>query len=127
MTGRLLPTSKECMLCRLCAAAESEAVSDIARQFETDAESAIDSSSGICMAHLPGVLNALGAREEARTLIVREAAILERLSEDMRRYATKHDAIRRQLASQEESEAAGRAVAMVAGLPNVRLADDDLI
>jgi hypothetical protein len=48
-------------------------------------------------------------------LILRQAALLERLSEDMRRFALKHDGLRRYLASEEETNAADRALLILAG------------
>ncbi len=124
MRARLLPGTQSCILCRLCATAQAETIAGIAERFARDAQGALNSLSGICMAHLPDLVHALRAREDAQDLLVREAAILERLSEDMRRYATKFDAIRRQLASDEETEAAERALFLMAGLPNVQLVDD---
>ena len=50
------------------------------------------------------------------------ATLLERLSEDMARYALKHDAVRRYLASDEEETAAQRALLLVAGHRNVHAA-----
>ena len=55
-------------------------------------------------------------------LRLREAIIPDRIAEDMRRYATKHDAIRRGLANEEEAKAAYTALRVVAGLRNVHLA-----
>jgi hypothetical protein len=54
-----------------------------------------------------------------RKLIEREALILERVSEDMKRYALKRDAVRRYLLSDEETAAAHRALLLLAGHRNV--------
>lgn len=51
--------------------------------------------------------------------MAREAATLNRLAEDMRRYATKRDAIRRNLLDEEETYADERAMTALAGLRNV--------
>lgn len=122
--GRLLPNARECVLCRLCTRAKADAIAEIRARFEHDGHSALQSLSGICMAHLPDLVQALDKLPEVENLLLREAAILERLSEDMRRYATKHDAIRRALASEEENEAADHAISMLAGLTNVQVVDD---
>lgn len=50
-----------------------------------------------------------------RELMHRQAAIFQRFSEDMRRYALKHSAVRRHLSSQEEEAAAGRGLLLVVG------------
>lgn len=61
-----------------------------------------------------GSLEASGASAFAAEL-VREAAVLRRMSEDMRRYALKHDGLRRYLASEEETKAAKRALMILGG------------
>lgn len=58
---------------------------------------------------------------ELLRLLKRAAALFERSSEDMRRHAVKHDALRRYLASHEESTAAERAVLLVAGCRQVNI------
>lgn len=50
------------------------------------------------------------------------ATILERISEDVRRYATKHDAIRGMLATEGETKAGYVALRILAGLRNVHMA-----
>jgi hypothetical protein len=54
-----------------------------------------------------------------RKLMAHQATILERVSEDMERYALKHDAVRRFLESGEERTAAERALLLLAGDRNV--------
>ncbi len=48
-------------------------------------------------------------------LAKRQADILDRLAEDMRRLSLKHEALRRFLTSAEEMAAADRAIAILAG------------
>jgi hypothetical protein len=50
-----------------------------------------------------------------RELLERQAAILQRSSEDMKRYAIKFDGARRHLASDEETTAAERGLSLAAG------------
>jgi hypothetical protein len=54
-----------------------------------------------------------------RKLIKRQAELLRRISEDLKRNALKTDAARRYLASQEETAAAERALLLVAGFRNI--------
>lgn len=56
--------------------------------------------------------------EASKTLLIEEADILERISEDMQRYALKHDGVRRFLTSAEERTAATRALMVLAGHRN---------
>jgi len=55
-------------------------------------------------------------------LRLREATILDRIAEAKRRYATKHDAIRSGLATEEETKAAYTALRVLSGLRNVHMA-----
>jgi hypothetical protein len=50
-----------------------------------------------------------------RSMLKRQAAVLQRYSEDMRRFAMKHDAVRRYLSAQEETAAAERSLLLVTG------------
>ncbi|MFT4063630.1 dynamin family protein [Paraburkholderia sp.] len=117
----VLPGTYECALCRLCMDTLHESVVDIARSLRQDTKHQAASLSGICMLHLPALVAALEDAELTERVLTREAAILSRLADDLRRYATKHDAIRRQLASAEETEAADRTLKLIAGLANVHV------
>lgn len=119
----LLPARETCPLCRLCANTESEAVSLVAARFSEDARNALNGLSAVCLPHLRLLIASLDDPETIQDLMLREAVILERLSDDMRRYATKHDAVRRLLASDEETKAGRTAIAVLAGLRNVHMAD----
>jgi hypothetical protein len=57
-------------------------------------------------------------------LLFREATILDQFFDDLRRYGTKHDddAIRRLLATEEETKVGYMALRVLAGLRNVHLA-----
>jgi hypothetical protein len=54
-----------------------------------------------------------------RKLAERQAAILERFSENMQRYALKYDAARRYLASQDETAVAELVLQLVGGRRNI--------
>jgi len=56
------------------------------------------------------------------TLLRQEALQLERIAEDMERYALKYDGLRRSLASDEERTAPLRALQMLSGHKNVNAA-----
>jgi hypothetical protein len=118
----LLPTAEACPLCRLNAQTERESVARVAGRLAEDPHGAIDSLSAICLPHLQRLVGALEDSEVVRHLMLREALILERIAEDMRRYATKYDAVRRILASDEETRAARTAISVLAGVRNVNTA-----
>jgi len=104
-----------CPACRACAEAEAAAVARVAGRLEAAPDSAPAALSLLCLPHLAPLLAALEAGPCARALVAREAAMFERLAEDMRRYAIKHDALRRSLASEEELVAARYALAALVG------------
>ncbi len=116
---RLLPSQDECLLCRVRAEAEEEAIAATAKRLDDDHGKALKSLSAICLPHFAMLVDAVREDEAARGLIEHQAAVLERFSEDMRRYALKHDAVRRYLASREETTVAKRALLAVAGHPRV--------
>ncbi|MHB9842064.1 dynamin family protein [Paraburkholderia terrae] len=112
-----------CALCLSAAHAEMQAVSALVHDLVAGGDGAVSHLSLICIPHIARVLPALREERLARAFLVHEAALLDRLAEDMRRYATKHDAIRRYLASQEEQDASETALAVLAGLPNGHVSD----
>jgi len=79
----------------------------------------IERFSGLCLNHLKQVVGSIDSDETIRDLLAREARLLQLVSEDMRRYALKHDGVRRYLASSEELGAARRALTIIAGHRNV--------
>lgn len=118
----LLSTQETCVLCRELDKAEADAVASLASLIAVEPERALNSLSAICIPHLHPLIAAIDDTAAIRMLLERQANILERLGEDMRRYATKHDAIRSFLASEEERNAGQRMLAIVVGLRNVHLA-----
>jgi Dynamin family. len=118
MPACLSVTRQNCPLCRSAAHAEMQAISALVRYLALGDEVSSSRLSFICMPHLARMLPALREEGLARTLLTRQAELLDRLAEDMRRYATKYDALRRYLASEEERDAAETALAVLAGLPN---------
>lgn len=108
----------QCPLCLSAAHAEMQAISMLASDVANGGTAEIEKISFICVPHMARVLPALEETGFGRALVEREAALLGRLAEDMRRYAIKHDAIRRYLASQEERDASEMALTALAGLPN---------
>ncbi|MFZ1963099.1 MAG: dynamin family protein [Roseiarcus sp.] len=110
-----VPEATACPVCKIRSAAESAAVASIAKRLRQNPESALNSLSHICLPHLRLLVAEIGDASVATKLLVREAATLRRLSEDMRRYALKRDGARRYLASDEETNAAQHALLSLAG------------
>jgi hypothetical protein len=113
----LIPSEESCILCSVRRQEEQDAVAATAKQFHKGR--AFNSMSALCLPHFSMLLSAIRDSELVRSLLERQAAVLQRYSEDMRRYAIKHDAVRRYLASQEETTAAERGLLLVAGFRQV--------
>jgi GTP-binding protein EngB required for normal cell division len=111
----LLPTQDDCILCRVRDQAERDAVARTVGSIETDKSRTSLSFSSMCLPHLVMVVGSVRDDRVARELIERKAAMLQRFAEDMRRYALKHDATRRYLASREETTVSSRGLLCVAG------------
>lgn len=110
-----IPAVTACMVCEAQATAESAAVASIVGRVRQHPDGAIGSLSQLCLPHARLLVAAVGDVRLRIKLIAREAAILRRTAEDMRRYALRHDGVRRYLASEEEKGAAQKALSMIAG------------
>jgi transcriptional regulator with XRE-family HTH domain len=106
------PARQGCRICRFIAEQERRIASEVAARLV----SATDRfRPGLCVLHLHSILEAGLPHETACELVAAEAETLERCARDMRMYALKHDAIRRELATEEEQNAYYRGLAWVAG------------
>lgn len=114
----LLPTSKTCRVCQTRMEAEMRAVEGVAKI----ALQALEQEPHVptcCLPHLLLVAGSLGPGRAAQRLLEAHARLLERTSEDLQRYALKHDALRRYLTSEEERRASQLALLLLAGHRNV--------
>ncbi len=116
---RMQPTSETCDLCRAHQDIERGAVEKMARSIETARARQNFRFPGLCLTHLRLVLGSMDADEPARELLLEQAAMMKRLSEDMQRYALKHEGVRQYLASDEETSADHRALMLLGGHRNV--------
>lgn len=121
------PNASVCPVCRSCAGAEQAALASLTSRLSSPAE--VDDLTAICIGHLAMLLPGLPDREVADALLRREAGLLERIAEDMRRYALKFQGLRRSLAGRAEVDAPLRALRIVAGLRNLKFITrpDDLL
>lgn len=114
----LLAHRDDCPMCAVRAEAEAQAVARTAARIQANPQE-IQSLSAICLPHLSMLLATLEGTGLNRELLEREAAILERLAEDMRRYALKRDGVKRHLLSDEETKATHQALLLLVGARNV--------
>ncbi len=113
--GRLLATAATCPLCRVRTKSEAEAIAAVAHRLVDDAGQQFSALSAICLPHLRLLVGNLTNTETIRQLLEREAMLLQRIAEDMQRYGLKHEALRRHLASDEERDAALKALLSLVG------------
>jgi small GTP-binding protein len=114
----LLPTTKICLVCQAREEAQRRGVEDAV----TAARHALEQNPHVptcCLPHLLLVIGSLGPGQAAQKLLEAHARLLERTSEDLQRYALKHDALRRYLTSEEERRASQLALLLLAGHRNV--------
>jgi hypothetical protein len=67
------------------------------------------------LVHLRLLIGNFTNPEIIQELLVRESMLLQRIAEDMQRYSLKHEALRRYLASDEERDAALKALLSLVG------------
>jgi len=113
--GRLLATAITCPLCRVRAKTEAEAIAAVAHRLAGDTGQQLSSLSAICLVHLRLLIGNFTNPEIIQELLVRESMLLQRIAEDMQRYSLKHEALRRYLASDEERDAALKALLSLVG------------
>ncbi len=118
----VLPTQSDCVLCRIRDKAEQEAIAGLAKGLQEKRTDRSKPLSATCLPHFVMLVAAVQDQDVLANLIDHQAAVLQRFSEDMRRYALKHDAVRRYLASHEETTVAERGLLSVAGRERVNFA-----
>ncbi len=109
-----LPNETSCVLCRVRGKAESEAIAGLSRRLTVTQVQALDSLSALCLPHFARLVGTLRNEQLIGELLTRQAALLERLAEDMKRSALKRDGVRRYLLSDEEESASKRGLALLA-------------
>jgi hypothetical protein len=108
-----------CPACEIRWITEDQAIASIINRTSEIAELDKLALSALCLPHLQLVLQRTGKEAIRKFLLHREAALMERIAEDMQRYAIKHDALRRDLASSEEHDAYLQALQILVGHRNV--------
>jgi GTP-binding protein EngB required for normal cell division len=108
-----------CIFCKIANRIEAQSISALARRLSDEPSETLKTLSAICIPHLAKLSGALRDAQLIGMLADHHAMLLERLSEDMKRFALKYDAARRALESQEEITAHERALLLVAGHRNV--------
>jgi small GTP-binding protein len=112
-------TEGPCAACDVRTTAEATAVNSVAGRLRATPDQALSSLSDICIPHLRMLSAMLGDHPVGARLLARQGALLQGTADNLRRYALKHDGLRRYLASEEEEKAAERALSILAGDRNL--------
>ncbi len=117
---KMLPPADQCRACQQQSALERQVLEDMAQESVRTNRNTSRHLPVICLWHLAELLQLIRDSDGAADLINFEAAILERLADNMRRYALKHDALRRGWESEDEKVAYHRALSLLAGDKRLR-------
>ncbi len=112
-----------CIACAQQLEVETAALAALARQDDPHGRADVAGLPSLCLPHLRLIVRQGFPRSLARALVERQVGAAARLSEDMQRYALKRDGSRRGLSTEEEIEAAQRAVAFLAGARTLQRED----
>jgi GTP-binding protein EngB required for normal cell division len=116
---RLIPNSGTCRACQLVASVERRGATKLLAALTAEEKSGSAPLPPLCMRHLYSLLRSKPSPEIARRLVEEQARLVDRLSEDMQRYAIKHDALRRELATELEHRVHEIALARLVGLRSI--------
>jgi len=112
----IVRSAQTCQVCRLLQSEEQGHIARLSQFFaEPAGREAYGRGHGVCLRHLALLLGASPPAEIARFLLGEAVRRFDQLSEDMRNYAIKRDAIRSGLLTSDEDEAYLRALIRLAG------------
>jgi GTP-binding protein EngB required for normal cell division len=114
-----------CPACRVVREKEAAAVKKILAAPGGGGQVDVGELPSLCLSHLAMILESGIDPELARSLLVRQAQILDRVAEDMTNHALKHEALRRSLMTEEEVNAQWRGLTLLAGNANLALPWND--
>jgi small GTP-binding protein len=109
------PTPRTCPACEVARHAAQRAVTTAAERLTRGGPTALRSLSAICQPHLGPLVAALRDPDLVQAVLLRQADVLERLSEDMRQFVLKRDGMQRHLTNKEEVAAGERTLRVLAG------------
>jgi predicted GTPase len=116
----LVQDPSRCSVCRLVRDSETKYLSDLAGFVRTgEGQKAYAYSQGVCLRHLGMLIANVASEEMVRFLLDHAARRFLEISEDMRNYALKRDALRYHMLNQDEKDAYLRALIHTAGAKRV--------
>jgi predicted GTPase len=119
---RLIRYSQNCLVCKLLRQVEGEYIRQLAATVnEVVGRNRYRRSQGVCLRHLGLLMNAVSTPEAQEFLLSHAARRFDEDAEDMRSYAMKREALRRQLHNRNEEDAYLRAIIRTVGERNVSM------
>ena len=116
----LLADQEQCSACREQLALQDKATTELVNRLVPENGHEQSKIPVLCLPHLCAVLRKVSDPNLAQSLIDFQAALFERLAENMERYALKHDALRRGLQSGDEQVAYHLALSQLVGDKRLR-------
>ena len=114
---QMLPDADYCPACRIATSVEQKTAGSLAFRLEASAGRISRSFPAICLPHIGSVTGTLKDAALREALMRRQAKLLERFAEDMRRFALKQGAARRWALNNDELGAAQRGSPALVGAP----------
>ena len=114
---QILPDGHRCPACDVAAAMQSSTAASLACRLVAAGTVVPRRFPAICLPHLVPVLAALTDPAARERLLLRQADILDRFANDMRRFTLKQDASQRWALNKEELGAAQRGSRLLVGAP----------
>jgi GTP-binding protein EngB required for normal cell division len=112
----LLSSTETCAACRVLQETETEQIQQLVLQLATPkGRQRYVRSEGLCLPHLHAALTGASDCEVVQFLLPEQVRHLEEISEDMRTYTLKRDALRRGLLNTQEENAWRRALVQLVG------------
>jgi GTP-binding protein EngB required for normal cell division len=117
---QLLPDEDRCPACEAVKAAERMAINEFVRENTNREASESCNLPCVCLTHLLAVIRCAPETELAKRMVEHSAAVFDRLSESMQRFALHHGGSHMELVSEEEYQSPERCLNLLVGRPNVR-------
>lgn len=111
----LLAGQEKCRACQEQLAAQEKVIRDILEKVTASGGQDAAGLPVLCLPHLSAFLRKVRDTGLGRVIVHFEAALFERLAENMERYSLKHNALRRELQSNDERVAYHRGLSQLVG------------
>ena len=117
---RLMPSREKCQACTVVAECERSVVERFVREYQETEQKSDFEVPCVCLRHLEAILEATAGPDLAKSLISHSVAVLQRIAENLERYALRHGGLHMELVTKEELEAPETSLGLLVGQPNVR-------